>query len=147
MSGCIQSNADNINGLSSTINDTLEKGDTSYNKAVLETNKYLLDNASSDSNNALSEFETAKSSAQQALNYAQSSNDSVLITYMQNTVGEIDSRINATLQLQQAITSFEQKDSVGGNSHVLLANQFMDQSTQYKSKNDIIVKQNPSKFK
>jgi len=146
ISGCIQSDAGNINGLSPTINDSLKKGDSFYNKAVLETNKHSLDNASSDADSALSEFNAAKNSAQQALNYAQSSNDSVIINYMQNTVGEIDSRVNATLELQQAIQYFKQKDSVNGNSHVLLANQYMDQSLQFKAKNDNIVKQNPSKF-
>jgi hypothetical protein len=147
VSGCIQSDSSNINGLSSSINADLKKGDDFYNKAVLDSNKYSLDNASSNSNSALSAFNSAKNSAQQASNYAQSSNDSVLIEYMQNTVGEIDSRINATLELQQAISYFEQKDSENGNSHVLLANQYMDEAIQYKAKNDNIVEQNPSKFK
>ncbi len=147
ISGCIQSDASNINGLSSTINDHLKKGDDYYNKAALDSNKYDLDNASSNVNNALIEFNSAKSSVQQALNYAQSSKDSVYIEYMQNAVVEVDARVNATLELQQAINYFEQKDSVTGNNHILLANQYMDRSIQYKVKNDNIVQQNPSKFK
>ena len=147
ISGCIQSDAGSINGLSSTISNHLKNGDNYYNVAVQDSNKYSLDDASSNADSALSEFNSAKSSAQQALSDAKNSKDSVLIAYMQNTVGEIDSRVNATLELQKAISYFQQKDSVNGNSHVALANQFMDQSTQYKLNNDNIVKQNPSKFK
>ena len=147
ISGCIQSDVSSINGLSPTINDHLKKGDNFYNNAVLDSNKYSLDDASSNAGSALSEFNSAKSSAQQALSDAQSSKDSVFVEYMQNTIGEIDSRVNATLELQQAISYFKQKDSETGNSHVALANQFMDKSTQYKTANDNIVKRNPSKFK
>lgn len=147
ISGCTQSDASNINGLSSTINDHLKKGDDYYNKAVSDSNRYDLNNASLNVNSALTEFNSAKSSAQQALSSAQNSKDNVFIEYMQNSVGEIDARVNATLQLQQAINYFEQKDSVTGNNHVLLANQYMDRSLQYKTKNDKLVQQNPSKFK
>jgi hypothetical protein len=147
ISGCIQSDVSSINGLSSSINASLKKGDGFYNGAVSDLNKYSLVNASSDANSALSEFNSAKNSAQQALNFAQSSKDGVFIEYMQNTVGEIDSRVNATLELQQAISYFDQKDSENGNSHVLLANQYMDKAMEYKTKKENIVKQNPSKFK
>ena len=147
LSGCIQSGIDNINDIAPTINDHLKKGDDYYNQASLNVNNYLLDNASSDCDNAISEFNAAKSSAEQALTYAQDSNNSVFINYMQDTVGEIDSKLNATLELQQAIPYFQQKDSLDGNSHVVLANQFMDQAIEYKAKKDSLVKQNPSKFK
>ena len=147
VSGCIQSDASSINGLSSTITNHLKNGDNYFNTAVINTNKYSLDDASSNANSALSEFNSAKSSAQQALSYAQSSKDSVFIEYMQNTVGEIDSRVNATSELQQAITYFKQKDSVNGNNHVILANSYMDRSNQYKASNNDLVNENPSKFK
>lgn len=147
ISGCIQSDVSSINGLSSSINTSLKKGDGYYNDAVSDLNKYALVNATSNANSALSEFNSAKNSAQQALTYAQNSKDSIFIEYVQNTVGEIDARVNATLELQQAISYFDQKDSENGNSHVLLANQYMDKAMEYKTKKDNIVKQNPSKFK
>lgn len=147
ISGCIQSDVSGINGLSSAINASLEKGDDFYNKAVLDSNIHSLDNASSNANSALSEFNSAKNSAQQALNYAQNSKDSIFIEYVQYTVVEIDYRVNATLELQQAISYFKQKDSENGNTHVKLANQHMDKAIEYKAKKNNIVKQNPSKFK
>ncbi|MGB9980576.1 hypothetical protein [Methanobacterium sp.] len=147
ISGCIQSDVSSINGLSSTINNHLKNGDSYYNTAVTNANKYSTDTASSNADSALSEFNSAKSSAQKALSYAQSSKDGVFIEYMQNIMGEIDSRINATSELQQAISYFKQKDSTNGNSHVTLANNYMDRSTQYETNNNNVVKQNPSKFK
>jgi uncharacterized lipoprotein YehR (DUF1307 family) len=146
-SGCIQSDTANINGFSSTINTHLKNGDNYYNKAASDLNKYSFNNTASNCNNALLEFNSAKSSAQEGLKYAQSSKDSVLIEYMQLTVSEIDARINATLELQQAINYLQTKDNVKGNPHVTLANQHMDTSMGYKTKKDNIVKQNPSKFK
>ncbi|MEL7669306.1 hypothetical protein [Methanobacterium sp.] len=147
ISGCIQSDASSINGLSSTINNHLKNGDSYYNTAVTNVNKYSLDNASSNADSALSEFNSAKTSAQKALSYAQNSKDSVFTEYMQNFMGEIDAKINATSQLQQAVTYFKQKDSTNGNSHVTLANSYMDRSIQYETANNNLVKQNPSKFK
>lgn len=147
LSGCIQSDVVNINELSSPINENLKKGDDFYNQAALNSNKYNLDSASSNCDSALSEFNSAKTSAEQALNYAKSSKDSVFIDYMQNVVGEIDSKVNATSQLKQAIPYFEQKDSQTGNNHVTLANRYMDRASEYEAKKESIVKQNPSKFK
>ncbi len=114
---------------------------------MTNSNKYSLDTASSNADSALSEFNSAKTSAQKALSYAQNSKDSVFTEYVQNLMVEIDARINATSQLQQAITYFKQKDSINGNSHVTLANSYMDRSIQYQTENSNLVKQNPSKFK
>ena len=147
ISGCIQSDASGINGLSSTITNHLKNGDSYYNTAVTSSNRYSMDTASSNADSALSEFNSAKTSAQSALSYAQNSKDSVFTGYMQNLIVSIDARINATSQLQQAITYFKQKDSRNGNSHATLANNYIDRSIQYETANTKLVKQNPSKFK
>ena len=147
ISGCIQSDASGINGLSSTLSNHIKNGDSYYNTAVTNTNKYSLDVASSNANSALSEFNSAKTSAQSAVSYAQNSKDSVFTQYMQNLMVQIDARINATSELQQAITYFKQKDSANGNSHATLANNYIDRSVQYQTANKNLVNQNPSKFK
>ena len=146
-SGCVQSDATKINGISSEVNTHLKNGDNYFNKAASDLNKFTYNTTAVNCNNALTEFNSAKSSAQEGLNYAQNTNDSVLINYMQLTVSEIDARVNATLELQQAITYLQTKDSTNGNPHVTNANQYMDTSMDYKTKKDNIVKQNPSKFK
>ncbi|MBI5680893.1 MAG: hypothetical protein HZC47_08375 [Methanobacterium sp.] len=147
LSGCIQSDLSKINGLSSTINDHLKKGDDYYNNAASDLNKYSLDSATTNCNNAITEFNSSKNSAQEALNYAQATKDTVFVGYMQNLMVEIDSKLNATLELKQAIPYFQQKNNNTGNPHVQLANQFMDKAMEYKDKKNSIVKQNPTKFK
>ena len=147
LSGCIQSDTANINTLSSKINTHLKNGDNYFNKAAADINKYSFNSTATNCNSALSDFNSAKGYAQQGLDYAQKSKDSVLIEYMQLTVSEIDARVNATLELQQAINYLQKKDNVNGNPHVTLANQYMDVSMEYKKKKDNLVKQNPSKFK
>lgn len=146
-SGCIQSDTSNINSLSSNINSNLKDGDTLFNKAASDLNKYSYNSSSSNCNNALSKFNSAKASAQQGLTYAQNSKDNVLIQYMDLTISEIDARVNATLELQQAINYLQKNDTINGNPHVTKANQFMDISVQYKAKKDGLIKQYPSKFK
>ncbi len=146
-SGCIQSDTANINGLSSNINDNLKNGDNNFNNAAKDLNSYSYDKAVTDCNNALSNFNSAKALAQQGLNYAQDSKDNILIQYMQLTQSEIDARVNATLELQQAINYLQRNDTRTGNQHVTAANNYMSASMNYKNQKEDLVKQNPSKFK
>lgn len=146
-SGCIQSDIANINGLTSDINKNLKDGDNYFNSAASDLNSYSYNNSNSNCKEALNKFNSAKASAQQGLNYAQSSKDTVLISYMQLTLGEVDARINATMELQQALIYLQKNDTQDGNPHVNNANEFMDTAMGFKAKKDDIVKQNPTKFK
>ena len=147
LSGCIQSDVGKINDLSSKINQNLKNGDNYYNKAANDINIYSLDSAATNCDNALSEFKQAKSSADQGLQYAENTNDSVFINYMKYSIAEIELRINATQELKEAVPLLELKNNTTGNLHVNLANQLMEQSLEYKSKKDNLVKNNPGKFK
>ncbi len=147
LSGCIQSDIGKINGLSSTINEHLKNGDNYYNTAAEDINKFSLESALTNCDNAVSEFNLAKNSAQEGLKYAQDSKDTVFIEYMGYVVSEIDSKLNATLELKQAIPYLQQKNNSTGNPHITAANQFMDQSMEYKTKKDNLVNENPAKFK
>ncbi len=147
LSGCIQSDIGKINGFSSTINDHLKKGDNYYNSAAQDINKFSFDSALTNCNNAVSEFSSAKSSAEEGFKYAQNTKDTVFIQYMEYNLAEIDNRLNATSELKEAIPYLQQKNNSTGNPHITSANQFMDKSMEYKTKKDNLVKQNPSKFK
>ncbi|MGF7119598.1 hypothetical protein [Methanobacterium oryzae] len=147
LSGCIQSDVGKINGLSSTINEHLKNGDNYYNTAAEDINSFSLERALTNCNSAASEFKLAKSSAEEGLKYAQNSKNTVFIEYMGYAVTEIEARLNATLQLQQAIPYLQQKNNTTANNHITLANSYMDRSMEYKAKKDNLVSQNPSKFK
>lgn len=147
ISGCIQSDIGKINGLSSTINEHLKNGDNYYNTAAEDINKFSLESALTNCDNAVSEFKLAKSSAEEGVKYAQNSKDAVFIEYMGYAVAEVEARLNATLELQQAIPYLQQKNNTTANPHITLANSYMDRSMEYKTKKDNLVNQNPSKFK
>lgn len=147
LSGCTQSDVGKINDLSTKINISLKNGDNYYNKAATDINSFSLNSAATNCDNALSQFRQAKSWAEQGLQYAENSKDSVFINYMKYSIAEIDLRINATQELKYAIPLLKIKNNSTGNSHVTLANELMDKSVEYKYKKDDLVKNNPSKFK
>lgn len=147
LSGCIQSDASKIDGLSTSINSHLKKGDDFYNNAGYDTNKYLYDMALSNCENATSEFTQARNYADEGLTYAKNSNDTVYLNYMQNVVNEIDAKMNATNELKTAIPYLSDNDTSNANSHIGDANSFMEEATNFNSIREQIVKDNPSKFK
>lgn len=147
LSGCIQSDASKIDGLSTTINSHLKKGDDFYNNAGYDTNKFLYDLALKNCENATNEFTQARNYADEGLTYAKNSNDTVYLNYMQNLVNEIDAKMNATNELKAAIPYLVDNDTSNANSHIGDANAFMDDATNFNSIREQIVKDNPSKFK
>jgi len=147
LSGCIQSDVGKINDLSSKINTNLKNGDNYYNTAANNINDFSLDSAATNCDKAVSEFRGAKTSAEEGLQYAQNSNDQVFIDYMKYSISEIDLRLNASLQLKEAVPLLQVKNNSTGNSYVTLANQFMEESMVYTAKKERLVKNNPSKFK
>jgi len=147
LSGCIQSNVSNIDGLSPSINTHLKNGDQYFNNASYDTNKFSYTMALSNCNNATAEYNQARSLASEGLTYANNSNNTVYSTYMQLVLDEIDSKINATNELRIAIPSLENNDTVNANLHIGNANTFMSKATDFYNQRADIVKQNPTKFK
>lgn len=147
LSGCIQSDASKIDGLSTSINLHLKNGDGYFNNASYDTNKFLYDEALSNCDNATSEFNQARTFASQGFTYATNSNDTVYINYMQYVLDEIDAKLNATSELKTAIPYLINNDTINANNHLGNANGFMNKATDFNSQREAIVKQNPGKFK
>lgn len=146
-SGCIQSNTSQIDGLSSTINSHIKNGDQYYNNSAKAANQFQYNTALSYCNNASSEFNLAQTSAKQGLTYAQNSNDTVYVNYMQNVVNELDAKINATDELKTAISYLQDNDTVNANTHIGNANDLMNNAVQFNNLRQQIIQQNPTKFK
>ena len=147
LSGCVGSEVSNIDQLSSKINENIKNGDNYYNQAANSVNKFLYEIALGQSNSAATQFDLAKSSSQEALIYARTSQDQVYINYLQLTLNEIDAKINATKELQLAIPLFQGNDTRSANTHLDLANTYMKRSLEYAKQKKTIVNQNPTKFK
>ena len=146
-SGCIQSDTSKIDGFSTSINTHLKSGDGYYNNAGTDANKFLYSRALKESDNASSEFNQARSFASQGFTYAQNSNDTVYVNYMQSVLNEIDAKINATNEFKTAIPYLMDNNTVNANIHIGNANGFMDKATTFNDQRENIVKQNPTKFK
>jgi hypothetical protein len=147
LSGCLGSQVAQIDQLSDTINNHLSSGDNYFNDAATSNNKYQYESAQEQINNASSEFNMAKTSAQESLIYAKNLQDQVYITYLQLVLLQVDAKINATNELKVAIPLFMRNDTKTGNTHVDLANQFMQYSQNYQQQKEDLVQQNPTKFK
>lgn len=146
ISGCIQSDTSQINGVSPTINTHLKNGDADFNNAVVNTNNIQYVQALTNCESATTEYNLALSSAQQASTYAADSNDPVLVNYMNLVTSEINAKLNATSQLQIAISYLAQNDTVDANIHISEANELMVNATEFSTQRNTIIKQNPTKF-
>lgn len=147
LSGCLGTQVAQIDQLTENINNHLKQGDSYFNQAATSTNKYKYQTALQQCNNATSEFDSARTSAQEALIYAKNLQDQLYINYLQITLQEVDAKINATNELEMAITLFMNNETKTANTHVDLANQYMETSLNYQKQRDDIVEQNPTKFK
>ncbi|HMK54370.1 MAG TPA: hypothetical protein VK444_06275 [Methanobacteriaceae archaeon] len=147
LSGCINSDISRMDQLTSTINDHLKKGDSYYNQAVNSINKNLYEPGITQTNNALSEFDQARSSAQEGLIYAKNTKEDVFINYFQLTIQELDLRINATNEMKVAIPYLQGNETTTANQHIDLANNYMQQSIALQTQKTDLVKQNVAKFK
>jgi hypothetical protein len=147
LSGCLDTQVTQIEELTDTINDHIISGDAYFNQAATSTNNYQYETAQSQVDNASSDFNLARTSTQEALIYAKNLQDQVYINYLQITLQELDAKINATNELKVAIPLFSRNDTKTGNTHVDLANGYMDTSLEYQKQREDIVQQNPTKFK
>lgn len=147
LSGCIQSEISSINDMSSTVNVHMKKGDEYYNQSAINANRMSLSQALTDSNNAKDEYSLAETSAQTALDSAKSVNDAVFIEYIQYALLEIQAKSNATRELNTAIKLLQTNQTTSANTHLISANNYMNQALQFKADRAEVMRQNPTKFK
>lgn len=147
LSGCIQSDINNINDMSSNVNVHMKKGNEYYNKAAVNANQMVLDQALVDCNSANEEYGQAETSAQTALNSARNANDAIFVEYLDNALLEIQAKLNATKELNHAIRFLQLNQPTSANSHLNAANNYMNQALEFKAEREEIVRQNPAKFK
>lgn len=145
--GCTQSEITQIDQLVPQINSHLQKGDEYYNQSAVDLNTLKTNSSLDKSNNAFSEYNSARSLTSQALSYAQSSQDEVYIQYLQLVLSEIDAKLNATSELRTAGQLFLGGDNETGNENLRSANNMMLDAQEFQKQKEQLVKENPSKFK
>ncbi len=147
LSGCVQSDINSINDLAASINSHIKNGDEYYNSSATNTNSNYFSQAQAQSKSASDEYSMAQASAQTALTSAKNANDAVIVDYMENVILELQAKMNATSQLNTAITLLQTNSTENANTHLSQANSYMNSAMQYRNNRDEIVRQNPNKFK
>lgn len=145
--GCTQTEITQIDQLVPQINSHLQKGDDFYNQSATDLNTLKTNSSLEKSNNAFSEYNSARSLSSQALSYAQSSQDEVYINYLQLVLSEIDAKLNATSELRTAGQLFLAGDNETANDNLRSANSMMLDAQEFQKKKEELVKENPDKFK
>ena len=145
--GCTQSEITQIDQLVPQINSHLQKGDEYYNQSAEDLNTLKTNSSLDKSNNAFSEYNSARSLTSQALSYAQSSQDEVYIQYLKLVLSEIDAKLNATSELRTAGQLFLGGDNETANENLRSANNMMLDAQEFQKQKEQLVKENPSKFK
>lgn len=145
--GCTQSEITQIDQLVPQINSHLQKGDEFYNQSAKDINAFKTNSSLENSNNAFSEYNSARSLTSQALSYAQSSQDQVYINYLQLVLSEIDAKLNATSELRTAGQLFLSGDNETANNNLRSANSMMLDAQEFQKQKEELVKENPNKFK
>ncbi|MDP1552329.1 MAG: hypothetical protein Q8M06_04880 [Methanobacteriaceae archaeon] len=147
ISGCISSDVNQVDQLAPKINEHLIKGDEYYNQSAIDLNNFNINSSLQKSNNAFSEYNSARSLTSEALSYAQSSQDSVYSQYLQLVLSEIDTKLNATSKLRTAGQLFQSGNNETANSDLLSANSMMINAQEFEKQREILIKENPAKFK
>ena len=130
--GCTQTEITQIDQLVPQINSHLQKGDDFYNQSATDLNTLKTNSSLEKSNNAFSEYNSARSLSSQALSYAQSSQDEVYINYLQLVLSEIDAKLNATSELRTAGQLFLAGDNETANDNLRSANSMMLDAQEFQ---------------
>lgn len=127
------------------ITSNLNNGNTEYNNAIQYLNNRNYAEAQKRLNNSLEYYNNAREKTEMALKIVQNKEDSILEEYFKLTISEIDTRINAINEINEAIKVKDTSSSLA-LSHYTNSNNLMNNSTQYAQNRSQIEQQHPEKF-
>lgn len=128
-----------------SINSHLQKGNENYNLAVKSLNNKSYNESIRYCNESYKEFILAKESANKALNKSIRYEYAVQKEYFENTVTEIDLKINSTIALFDGIKSVDSNPKLA-LSKFAESDKYMQNATKYSEQRIQIEKDNPEKF-
>ncbi|MDR1721841.1 MAG: hypothetical protein LBR24_02195 [Methanobrevibacter sp.] len=147
ISGCINSDMDNINNLIQQLNNNIVNGDLNYNAAVDDLNSHNYDDAAEKINIANENFNECKNKIAEIKQSYKKLNNSLYEDYIDLVGQEIDLKLNATINLKHALNNFQKGNNQTANKYVDYANNFMIDGIQIQKERDQLVSDNTDKFK
>lgn len=143
----MDSSIDNMNKLMPSISDGIVNGDKDYNDAVNLVNEK---NYAESMNKAISAGNNYNDSLSKLnlMNKNMSSDvNRVHRDYINNTIEEVELKLEAVDNLKEAIECFEVNYNYTGTNYGYEANDLMDRSLEYRDARDSLVRDNPNLFK
>lgn len=146
VSGCINTEMDNLNKIVNDLSDDIISGDTNYNNAINSLNSKDYTNAESSIFNASTSYTNSYNTVLEAIKDAERLNNTIYANYLNIVKSEIQLKLNATNQLQLAVQSYKSGGVEDGNSYSDKASVTMTQALIKQKERASIAKNNPDRF-
>ncbi len=143
----IDSSIDNMNELMPAISENIVNGDKDYNDAVNVVNDKNYAEAMNKATSAGNNYNSSLSKLNILKDKFTSDVNLVHKQYINNTINEIELKLLAVENLKEAIGCFQIEYNYTGTNYGYEANDYMDQSLEYRDARDLLVTQNPNLFK
>ncbi|MDR1819361.1 MAG: hypothetical protein LBR15_03845 [Methanobrevibacter sp.] len=145
ISGCVNSDMENINQIIPKLNDNIKSGDSNFNLAVDGLNANKANVAETRVKTAIEKFNNAKINIDDMRKNYKNLNNTKYINYIDLISEELDYKINASLALQSAIRT-PSSDKQLFNEYVSYANSWMLKGFYIQDERNSLVLNNPNLF-
>ncbi|MDR2544856.1 MAG: hypothetical protein LBD03_04830 [Methanobrevibacter sp.] len=145
ISGCVNSDMENINQIIPKLNDNIKNGDSNFNLAVDGLNTNKTDVAEVKVKTAIEKFNNAKTNIDEIQKNYKSLNNTKYINYIDLISEELDYKVNASLALQSAIRTPSNNRQLF-NEYVSYANSWMLKGFYTQDERNSLVLNNPNLF-
>jgi len=145
ISGCVNSDMENINQIIPKLNDNIKNGDSNFNLAVDGLNTNKTDVAEVKVKIAIEKFSNAKTNIDDIQKNYKSLNNTKYINYIDLISEELDYKVNASLALQSAIRTSSNNRQLF-NEYVRYANSWMLKGFYIQDERNSLVLNNPNLF-
>ena len=142
----IDSSVTNINRSMPEISDAIVQGDEDYNLSVELVNNKSYDESMLKANSAEDNYKSALDKLMSIKNNFYSDLNSVHKEYIDITIEELESKINAVDELKQSIDYFQRYYNYTGTTHASKANDIIYDALNYQNQRNEIVNDNPELF-
>jgi len=144
ISGCVNSDMESVNQIIPKLNDNIKNGDLNFNLAVNGLNSYNTEIAKVKVHLAIENFNNAKINIGDIQRTYKNLNNTNYITYIDLISKELESKINASLDLQSAVQT--SSNELIFNRFVKSANSYMETGFYYQDRRNTLVQNNPNLF-
>ena len=143
----IDSSVDSINKTMPDISDSIVKGDSDYNEAVILVNSRSFDESMNKAISAGNNYNDSLDKLRDIQNNFSSDVNEVQGEYIDTVIRELELKLQAVDKLKESIDCFRVNSNYTGTNYASEANDLIYEATKYQDQRDTIVKENPKLFR